>query len=85
VEILEAAAAACAADKLSTAQREAAHAAAHKLAGTLGTFSLASGTELARELEVIFSKEDVPDSSIAGRLASLAAGLRTIVEARQYR
>ena len=45
-----------------TAQREAAHAAAHKLAGTLGTFNLARGTELAREFELLFSAEPRPCS-----------------------
>jgi HPt (histidine-containing phosphotransfer) domain-containing protein len=82
VEILDAAAAACAANALSTEQREAAHAAAHKLAGTLGTFNLAHGTELAREFELLFAKEEAPESSVAGRLASLAVELRTIVEGR---
>jgi len=82
VETLDAAVAACAANELSAAQREAAHAAAHKLAGTLGTFNLGHGTELAREFELLVSKEAFPDSSVAGRLTSLAASLRTIVEGR---
>lgn len=82
VEILEAAAAASGTIELWTAQQEAAHAAAHKLAGTLGTFNLGRGTEIAREFELVLSKEDIPDSSVAKRLASLAAELRATVEGR---
>jgi len=40
VAVLEAAAAAFAANRLSAEERAAAHGAAHKLAGTLGTFGL---------------------------------------------
>jgi HPt (histidine-containing phosphotransfer) domain-containing protein len=83
VELLAAAAADCAANQLSTAQCEAAHAAAHKLAGTLGTFNLAAGTELAREFELQFAGGDTPDARSAGRLASIAAELRAIVDSRK--
>ena len=40
--------------------QEAAKAAAHKLAGVLGTFDLTRGTDLARELEATYSRESVP-------------------------
>jgi HPt (histidine-containing phosphotransfer) domain-containing protein len=83
VAILEEAALACAANQLSPAQREAAHAAAHKLAGTLGTFGLARGTDLAREMELLYSCENIPDAALAGRLANGAAELRSIVESRK--
>jgi HPt (histidine-containing phosphotransfer) domain-containing protein len=83
VETLAAAVAACAAGELTSKQREAAHAAAHKLAGTLGTFNLAHGTVIAREVELLFAEDCVPDSAGAERLASLAAGLRAIVEGRK--
>jgi HPt (histidine-containing phosphotransfer) domain-containing protein len=83
VELLETAAGACAANQLSAAQREAAHAAAHKLAGTLGTFNLARGTDLAREFEMLSSGEDATDSATAHRMVSIAAELRTIVDSRK--
>ena len=83
VNLLETAAAACAANRSTVEEREAAHAAAHKLAGTLGTFSLAHGTELAREFELAILREDAPDPALAGRLTSIATGLRAIVESRK--
>jgi HPt (histidine-containing phosphotransfer) domain-containing protein len=83
VALLEAAAAACAANQLSDAQREAAHAAAHKLAGTLGTFNLNRGTELAREFELLCARDENPDPALAGRLAQIAAELRAIVDSRK--
>ena len=83
VGLLEAAATACATNQLSAAQRESAHAAAHKLAGTLGTFNLTHGTDLAREFELLFSGEDCPGSALAGRLTSIAAELRAVVESRR--
>ena len=83
VEVLKAAAAACAVKRLTSAQREAAHAAAHKLAGTLGTFNLTRGTVLAREFELVCCREDTPDATVAGRLGAIAAELRTIVDGRK--
>jgi HPt (histidine-containing phosphotransfer) domain-containing protein len=83
VDLLEAAAAACVSRRLSTAQREAAHSAAHKLAGTLGTFNLSHGTELAREFELVFSSEEPPGTMIAEHLAIIANELRTIVDGRK--
>jgi HPt (histidine-containing phosphotransfer) domain-containing protein len=82
VGMLDAAVAAYAAGAMTSEEREAVHSAAHKLAGTLGTFNLARGTELAREFELLFAEDCVPDSASAGRLASLAAELRVIVEGR---
>jgi HPt (histidine-containing phosphotransfer) domain-containing protein len=83
VDLLDAAATACAANKLSTEQRDAAQAAAHKLAGTLGTFSLDRGTDLAREFELALASEDTPCLAVANRLAELAAELRSIVDSRK--
>jgi HPt (histidine-containing phosphotransfer) domain-containing protein len=82
VAVLETAAAAFAADNLSIPQYEAANAAAHKLAGTLGTFNLTRGTVLARELELMYSRENGPDPTLAQQLISITAELRTIVESR---
>lgn len=82
VSILETAAQACAAGNLSPEHCEAAHAAAHKLAGSLGTFSLARGTELAREFERICSGEQRCSGDQASHLSELAAEIRAIVAAR---
>ena len=76
--IIDAAVDALAAGSLSVEQKDAAASAAHKLAGVLGTFSLARGTELARELELRFSS--APGS--AAELASLVAELRTVIDSR---
>jgi len=82
VELLEATASACASNQLSAAERDGAHAAAHKLAGTLGTFNLTRGTDLAREFELKFSGERALDAALAERLAAIAAELRTIIDNR---
>ena len=82
VDVLAAAAAACRAKDLSAELRESAHGAAHKLAGTLGTFNLARGTELAREFEVLFEEENGPDVLQGERLEAQATELRHIVEGR---
>jgi HPt (histidine-containing phosphotransfer) domain-containing protein len=83
VAVLEAAAAAFASDRLSLAQHQAANAAAHKLAGVLGTFNLTRGTVLARELEMMYSRDGGPDPALAKKLVEIAAELRAIVENRK--
>lgn len=83
VTIIEAAAAACAAGSLSPERRQAAHAAAHKLAGTLGTFNLARGTELAREFELLTAQECALDADCGSRLVSIAAEIRSVVDSRK--
>jgi HPt (histidine-containing phosphotransfer) domain-containing protein len=82
VAVLEAAAVSVAAGKLTTSRREKAHAAAHKLAGVLGTFNLTHGTVLARELEMTYSRESSPGPDSGERLAAIAAELRAMVENR---
>ena len=82
VGILEAAAAALAEARLSTEEQETAAAAAHKLAGVLGTFGLAEGTELARELETAYASPDGVAPEHAPRLGLLAAELRALVQSR---
>jgi len=74
---LEAAATALAANALSPNQSADAAAAAHKLAGVLGTFGLARGTDLARQLERLFSAALAPTS--AQHLKSLTAELRALI------
>jgi HPt (histidine-containing phosphotransfer) domain-containing protein len=82
VELLEGIAQAFSAGKLTEEQNQAAQAAAHKLAGVLGTFGLSRGTELARELEVIYSRENEPSPALAEKLSKSAHELRAIIGAR---
>jgi HPt (histidine-containing phosphotransfer) domain-containing protein len=84
VAVLEAAASAVIAKKLTASECAAAHAAAHKLAGTLGMFNLERGTNLSRELETAYPLESppTPDAASGKHLASLAAELRTMIESR---
>jgi HPt (histidine-containing phosphotransfer) domain-containing protein len=83
VGILETAASAFSARHLSVSEQQAANSAAHKLAGVLGTFGLIKGTVLARELEIVYSREGGPDRSLATHLTAVAAELRTIVASRK--
>lgn len=82
VAVLEVAASAVTAKTLTEAEREAAQAAAHKLAGTLGMFNLARGTDLARELDLTYSSESALAAVSGKHLISLAAELRTMIESR---
>ncbi|MGA7341360.1 MAG: Hpt domain-containing protein [Terracidiphilus sp.] len=83
IAVIESALHSQAAGALTAEQQEAAASAAHKLAGTLGTFNLQRGTELARELELHFSASpnSAPDSS--SHLASQAAELLSIIDSRK--
>lgn len=83
VALIESAAAACAAGRLSAERRKAANAAAHKLAGTLGTFNLARGTDLAREFEILTAEDCVPDADCSSRLVAIAAEIRSTVDSRR--
>ena len=82
VAVLEAAAAALEAGTLQPKQQEEAHSAAHKLAGTLGTFGLTRGTEIARELERMHSPDMAADITNAARALALTTELRAIVASR---
>jgi HPt (histidine-containing phosphotransfer) domain-containing protein len=84
VEVIAAAAALLDEGNLEAPDREAAHAAAHKLAGVLGAFGLARGTELARQLELAFSNEGMERAS-AARLSATVAELRALIESRKAR
>jgi HPt (histidine-containing phosphotransfer) domain-containing protein len=81
VVILESAAQLLSQGALRPELQEAAQAAAHKLAGVLGTFSLDRGTDLARELELLYTT--VPDPSSAARVAQQTSELRALVENRK--
>jgi HPt (histidine-containing phosphotransfer) domain-containing protein len=80
---LENAAADFAANRLSEEQHHAASSAAHKLAGSLGSFGLTRGTVLARELEILYSQENGPDPEMSAKLAELAAQLRILIANRK--
>jgi HPt (histidine-containing phosphotransfer) domain-containing protein len=82
VATLEAAASAVSQGALTPALREQAAAAAHKLAGTLGTFGLSQGTELAREAEQFYTS-DPPPPQLHGHPARLASELRSVLAARK--
>jgi HPt (histidine-containing phosphotransfer) domain-containing protein len=77
IAVLEDANRALDAGSLSAEQRCAAEAAAHKLAGVLGTFGLAEGTTLAREAETLFS--ETPDADQAGRLREISSQLKALI------
>lgn len=83
VGVLETAAAALDAGRLSIEMRQEASAAAHKLAGVLGTFGLSKGTVLAREAEIVYSAEPETDPAAATRLTAIAAQLRLTVHSRR--
>jgi HPt (histidine-containing phosphotransfer) domain-containing protein len=80
VAVLDDAARALEAGTLSEEQRAAAHAAAHKLAGSLGTFGMQRGTELARLAEDLLAA--MPAVTAGATLASWANELRAMVAAR---
>lgn len=82
-DVLEMSAAAHTGGGMTDAQRLAAHSAAHKLAGTLGTFNLMHGTVLAREFELATAHPLQPDPELSRRLQSIAAELRTIIDSRR--
>ena len=83
VAVLESTAAGFEANTLTEEQRKEANSAAHKLAGTLGTFGLTRGTVLARELEVMYSDDTGPDAEMGAKLAELTGELKGIVEGRK--
>ncbi|WP_263359407.1 Hpt domain-containing protein [Acidicapsa ligni] len=80
VATLEAAARALDAGSLPEDARDAAHAAAHKLAGTLGMFGLPRGTELARRAELLLV-EDV-SAADADELTGWVTEIRDLIHSR---
>jgi len=83
VAVLEAATQTASEGKLTAEQREASQAAAHKLAGVLGTFGLTRGTVLARELELTFARESSLSRDAGAQLAGVVAELRSMIESRE--
>ncbi len=80
VSVLEAASSALSSGQLTDHQRDQAQAAAHKLAGVLGTFGLTKGTILAREAEMLYSGDADPAS--APQLTQISAQLRSLIAER---
>lgn len=80
VAVLEAASQSLSSDRLTNDQRDGAQAAAHKLAGVLGTFGLTKGTILAREAEMLYSGDADPAS--APQLIEISAQLRSLIAQR---
>jgi len=73
VGLVDAAAQALASSGLSEELRESAHAAAHKLAGSLGLFGMTRGTEIARELEQLLETTTVEAAMLTDRVWELRA------------
>ena len=82
VSVLEVAEQAFQQGRLTQEQRNAANAAAHKLAGVLGTFGLTKGTILAREAETFFACEPDVRSDLAQELPQITSDLRHMIENR---
>jgi HPt (histidine-containing phosphotransfer) domain-containing protein len=79
---LEAANEALEAGKLSDHLRTVANSAAHKLAGTLGTFGLTRGTILAREAELLYSGGET-DPEALPQLKEITEQLKTLIASRK--
>ena len=83
VAVLEQANRALQAGTLSNEQRIAAGAAAHKLAGVLGTFGLAEGTNLAREAEEMYTSGSQLDSAALERIGMITIQLDDLIQRHQ--
>jgi HPt (histidine-containing phosphotransfer) domain-containing protein len=83
VAVFEAAARALKAESLSSEQQTAAAAAAHKLAGVLGTFGLAEGSDLAHEAEDLYISNALPESATAQRAERIANRLAELIQIHQ--
>ncbi|HWH93105.1 MAG TPA: response regulator [Baekduia sp.] len=80
VGMLERAVGALVRSRLSEQLRAEAQRSAHQLAGTLGTFGFTTGSENAREMELIFESAQTLGPSRVPILAELVTGLRREVE-----
>lgn len=67
---------------IAAADRKAAATDAHKLAGSLGTFGLQEGTELARAAELLLVGTEPPSAAQGLRLSEIAVALRDLIERR---
>ena len=71
-------------DKLSPELREKAIQESHKLAGSLGTFGIPKGSQLAREIEQILQIDLVKDTDTFNQLSSLVKALRWELEHNNF-
>jgi HPt (histidine-containing phosphotransfer) domain-containing protein len=78
IATLSDAAAALLGGDLGEKQRREAEREAHKLAGSLGTYGLPRGSEIARELELRFGER--PADADASEIAALVESLRRLVD-----
>jgi HPt (histidine-containing phosphotransfer) domain-containing protein len=83
VAILESAAVAFNQGALSAAQCEEASAAAHNLAGVLGTFGFDEGTVRAREAEVFYANGQALKAPRSAQPTAIASELRAILSSRK--
>jgi len=83
VAVLDTAVAPLAAGALAQAHRDAVAAAAHNLAGIMGSFGLPEGTVLAREAESICAEHSGAAPAAAARVAEIAMHLRYLIESRR--
>jgi hypothetical protein len=79
-QLLQRAAALLLEDRLDEAERKNAVDSAHKLAGVLGTFGLARGTDLAREAEVFFGGPMPAGKAETERLQGMLSELSKLIE-----
>lgn len=80
VTLIEGAARAAAEGTLDDGQRSDGYGAAHKLAGVLGTFGMAEGTEKARVAEQLLGDGHPVGAPEVERLQQIAAELRAMLE-----
>lgn len=80
LKALEYATAAWLESKLKEDQQQKARQVAHKLAGALGIFGFAAGSQYAREIEEIFQSGGILDSTRALYLSNLLSALRKLLE-----
>ena len=82
IGVMEAANHALANGSLTPGEQASAAAAAHKLAGVLGTFGLSAGTDLAREAENTYAAGQLSQAETRERLASIVDRLQQMIRSR---
>jgi PAS domain S-box-containing protein len=83
IDVLEQAAIALSRDNLDRELRESAHKEAHTLAGSLGTFGLAAGSKIAREIENLLKSNRILEPTKAIALNNLVIALRQETEQKE--
>ncbi len=80
--VLESAGQEALAGALSEEKCQAAKAAAHKLAGTLGTFGLQRGSALAQSVEALYGRGQFKRAD-AVKLTAMTGEIKAIIESRK--